>query len=138
MDMKKYMKDYRKKNREKISLYIKDYRSKNKEVINKVRKEWVKNNPDKIVGYKKENQYIKLHRIHAKNYRLKHPLIINIYNQTNYYINIPEGKLCDLCNKNLAEEKHHADYSKPLEVQILCIPCHKKIHLEGGDKVVRT
>ena len=27
-------------------------------------------------------------------------------------------------------------YSKPSEVQLICIPCHKKIHLEGGDKVV--
>ena len=35
-------------------------------------------------------------------------------------IKIPEEQICEMCKKNLATEKHHEDYSKPLEVIFCC------------------
>lgn len=35
---------------------------------------------------------------------------------------------CDRCNQPCHPQAHHHDYSKPLEVDWLCDPCHKFIH----------
>lgn len=43
---------------------------------------------------------------------------------------IPENKLCEQCGKKLAKHRHHDDYSKPLEVKLLCVSCHNKIPKE--------
>ena len=40
------------------------------------------------------------------------------------YIKIIPNTLCQRCNNNLAKERHHTDYSKPLEVRLLCKECH--------------
>ena len=39
-------------------------------------------------------------------------------------IKMPENKLCEICEEKFATQKHHNDYSKPLEVQFLCRSCH--------------
>lgn len=62
---------------------------------------------------------------------------------------IARGKLvrpetCSNCDERGPVEAHHADYSKPLEVQWLCPPCHRAEHDQsvlvergaGGSKVV--
>lgn len=42
------------------------------------------------------------------------------------------GKLqkgpCEVCGTTKKVEAHHRDYSKPLEVNWLCRPCHKATH----------
>lgn len=47
---------------------------------------------------------------------------------------IRTGKLerpttCQACGGLGAVEAHHDDYSKPLEVEWLCVPCHKQTHV---------
>lgn len=42
-------------------------------------------------------------------------------------IPIPKGKLCEDCNKVLAVDRHHEDYSKPLDVDFVCRSCHIKL-----------
>lgn len=42
------------------------------------------------------------------------------------HIKIPIGYICDLCKNDFAIQRHHEDYSKPLEVQLLCKNCHDK------------
>jgi len=42
------------------------------------------------------------------------------------FIDIPQGQLCEECNKVLATQRHHPDYSKPLVVAFLCSSCHRK------------
>jgi hypothetical protein len=39
-----------------------------------------------------------------------------------------KSKSCVVCG-NQAQEYHHEDYNKPLEVQAVCSSCHNKIHL---------
>lgn len=36
--------------------------------------------------------------------------------------------LCQLCKEHNAEERHHFDYSKPKEVNLLCKRCHYNLH----------
>lgn len=47
---------------------------------------------------------------------------------------LKNGKLtrdpfCELCGAP-SEHAHHDDYSKPLDVRWLCVPCHKRVHRE--------
>lgn len=35
---------------------------------------------------------------------------------------------CALCGKGEKLNAHHNDYTKPLDITWLCIPCHKKVH----------
>lgn len=42
--------------------------------------------------------------------------------------NIKVKGLCENCNINLAVDRHHKDYNKPLEVILLCKKCHRAIH----------
>ena len=39
---------------------------------------------------------------------------------------------CEMCGKNDAEVRHHDDYSKPLQVKLICNECHYKIHNPEG------
>ncbi len=36
---------------------------------------------------------------------------------------------CESCNEYLPLQKHHEDYSKPLEVEWLCQQCHSRLHI---------
>ncbi len=110
-EMKKNSREYYWKNRCEESLKILRARyHKNKDRILKKQKEWVKNNLDKCRGYKKKdyNKYKSRFTAERK-------------------IKIPKGQLCEDCNINPAEERHHEDYDKPLEVKFLCIGCHAKL-----------
>ena len=45
--------------------------------------------------------------------------------------------LCQIRNKNKAVDKHHDDYSKPLELILVCRQCHKNInHSSQSDSSV--
>lgn len=35
---------------------------------------------------------------------------------------------CEICKNNPQEHRHHEDYSKPLQVIKVCMPCHNRIH----------
>jgi len=41
---------------------------------------------------------------------------------------IPLQPFCEKCGSDQNLERHHPDYSKPLEVQTLCRSCHILIH----------
>jgi len=42
--------------------------------------------------------------------------------------NIKLEGLCEICKVNPTQHRHHPDYSKPLQVQLVCNKCHGEIH----------
>jgi len=53
----------------------------------------------------------------------------NLYQRRGYLIPQP----CEVCGSELNIEKHHRDYSKPLEVRWLCRLHHKELHLTEAE-----
>ena len=48
-----------------------------------------------------------------------------------YYVDI-EGKKCESCGTLENIERHHPDYSRPLDVTALCRKCHSVAHRKYG------
>ena len=46
---------------------------------------------------------------------------------------ITKDVLCQYCGAYRKLHGHHCDYDKPLDVQWLCVPCHKQWHLVNGE-----
>jgi hypothetical protein len=95
--------------------YKKDYCKKNSKWIVEKKRIWRLKNPEKF--RKQMNRYI-------KNYKKRNKIKVNARNMAEKYIKIPEGTLCQKCGKNIAKERHHEDYTKPLEVKFWCKDCH--------------
>ncbi len=78
---------------------------------------------------KKEKYGKRYYANSSKKYAQKNKKKINAKASANYHIKIPKGQICrfEEC-KELATEKHHEDYDKPLEVIFYCRKHHKFIH----------
>lgn len=83
---------------------------------------------DRRRGNRQSNEY-------QKEYREKHP---EKYKAQNAVSNaVRDGRLekpdrCSSCGIRGRLHGHHDDYSKPLDVTWLCVPCHKERHKELG------
>jgi len=120
--IKEYKDEWYAKNREERKDNCKEYYKKNKDKIKEDNKQWRKENPEK-------NKY--LHSKNQKDYEKKYPEKIKAHKLAIYRIKIPEGCLCEICKEEKAKHRHHPDYSKPLDVVLVCIKCHNKLHNEG-------
>jgi len=121
--MREYMREYRKKNPEKMREYekgyMREYKDKNPKFVEKQTKyksKWKKNNPN-FVEKQRENMR-KYHLNNLEKYKA---------HRIAQKIKIPKGQLCEVCKEMLAIERHHKDYSKPLEFIFVCRRCHSKI-----------
>jgi len=99
---------------EELREYHKEYSLKNKEVKNATTKKWIANNREKfnekmMVNYKDNKK-----KWLARSKAVKE-------------IKIPKGQICIVCKENLATQRHHEDYDKPLDVDFLCKKCHGSI-----------
>ncbi len=110
-------KEYRDKpeNKERQKEY---YKSNIKKILKK-QKEY-----DKKRDRKKVYEYIKKRYQTDKEFKRK----FLVRKKARGKISIPKKQICGICKKNLAVERHHEDYSKPLEVKFLCKKCHINIH----------
>ena len=124
--LKEYNKKYYKENRENILNQVKGYYLKNKGK----KQEYKKKNKEKIKEYNLKNKEKRNKQLKKYRQNPKVKIKINARGLAQKYIKIPKGQLCEDCNKNLAEHKHHEDYNKPLEVKFLCVKCHIKIKKE--------
>ena len=113
--------------------YIKKYQTseKGKATIKKYLEKYY-SKPENVERRKLRNEKEK----GTEKYKLERAIITKRWkenNQEKYYahkvsanIKIPKNKYCKKCKINLAELKHHPDYSKPLKVEFLCKKCHFK------------
>ena len=122
-DRKRYMKKWRKDNREYLRKYYKQWLKNNPEY----EKKWRDDNPDKC--YKKVRKYQKSHpeKVNkwVKRYREKNPEKIKAQNISRQ---IKDKQKCSVVGCNNIGEKHHPDYDKPLRVEWLCKKHHKEKH----------
>lgn len=92
-------------------------------------------NLDKIREYDRERANLphrkKLNTETTKRMRENNPEAYKAHTALNNAIRdgkIIKPKVCSACNKERRLHGHHDDYSKPLEVEWLCTPCHKDHH----------
>lgn len=98
-----------------------------------------KNNIEKIRQYDRDRTRLQ-HRIrmreeYYKKYSVSEPDKVRAVNLANNAIRDKKiaKKPCEVCGATERIEKHHTDYSKPLEVVFLCSKHHKKAHGFGLD-----
>jgi len=108
------------KNKERFKKYYKEYAKKNREKLRLKLKRWRKANPKKSVA--SFRRYIKKYPIRYR----AHTIAMNNIKLKN--------KKCKSCDTKEDLHRHHPDYSKPLNVIILCRSCHTEIH--RGDSVL--
>ena len=135
---KKYNKERKKLPEVRIQLReaSKRYRTRHPERHNQTNRNWAHNNPEKIRAsnkkFREENRE-KCNAYHLKSIkRYPERRIARALAEKNILIN---NQLCESCKKELAIERHHPDYAKPLKVQLLCMNCHNKITYKKEPKL---
>ena len=112
----------------------KRYRDTHKDKAREYAKEWSINNRERLANnakkwrQKNRNKYLKQHIKGSIKFRLENKDIILAQKKAWAKIKIKPTIHCEICKTNIAKERHHPDYFKPLEVKLLCIPCHHEIH----------
>jgi hypothetical protein len=99
-----------------------EYYVKNKTKILELNKKWREEHPIETRYMRSKNQ---------KDYEIRYPEKIKAHQLANNKIKIVKGIMCEICKKEQAKHRHHPDYSKPLEVVLVCIKCHNKLHMES-------
>ncbi len=109
------IKEWKKNNREKVRGYDKKHKELHKEEALKYSKKWKSRNPGKQTKY-------------AKTYINKYPEKYKAHQAVRDAVR--EGRLIKKPCKCgcIKVQGHHEDYSKLLEVEWMCQPCHKEYH----------
>lgn len=95
---------------------------------------WRKRNRDKDRQYQKDyfsSEKGKLAKKRAnKKLRAKRPVAIRANAIVNRAVNkgLISKRPCEICQSDDRVQKHHDDYSKPLDVRWLCYLHHKQVH----------
>jgi len=118
MSTKEYYREWRKKNPDKEKAKKKKYRMAHKQESNKYNKTYWASHPQQRAS-------------HHRSWKKKNPGKADIYELVRMAIRccvLIKSKTCSICNAGGRIVGHHSDYSKPLAVIWVCIPCHHKIH----------
>ena len=113
----KKSREHYKKNRLNHNNICKDYYRKNKVKISEQKKEYRKKNKDKI------KKWFNNHYATNEAYKTKH--IARAL--AAFHISL-DDKSCEKCGSTEKLHRHHPDYSKPLEIKILCEKHHNEEH----------
>lgn len=101
------------------------------------KKEWCRNYANSKKGKAKSAKYLsteygKTVKLRAsENYKKRYPLKVKANHFVAYAIecgNLIKPSVCSECKSESKLEGHHDDYTKPLVIRWLCIPCHKQWH----------
>jgi hypothetical protein len=140
-----YSKRYQLRHPEQYRAGLKKYRISHQDECQKRTAEWKKEHPEKVhLYYLKNYPKTKLKRqlegyhhsekvtLWRKKHRNEFPekeIARNRANQAVIYGRLKIEKQCSGCKKVAKLQKHHSDYSKPLQVKWLCPSCHKRLHI---------
>ncbi|USL89278.1 homing endonuclease [Bacillus phage vB_BceH_LY2] len=134
---RKVKREYYLKNEEYIKEKQREYRVNNRDKRYEYQKEWQRKNKDKLAQYQKKyfesDKGIQKRREATNRYRFKPENKIKEEARMLVKKAISEGELvrpdyCSKCGVEAYVECHHKDYTKPLEVDWLCKPCHEEEH----------
>ena len=115
---KEYMKEYRKKNKEKLVKQAKVRRLRNKDRLKKQQKVWLKNHPD----------YYKT-RKRARDYDPEAKMMETIRWKTiGQFKHLKENGCCEECGNKKDLQFHHLEPYAYDNFRILCRKCHHKVH----------
>ena len=101
------------------------------------KKEWSNNYANSEAGREKAKSYLstdkgkEVRKNRADNYRKNHPIRSRARYIVSYEIQcgrLVRPSICNCCGIECKPHGHHNDYTKPLEVEWLCEPCHKNWH----------
>jgi hypothetical protein len=137
-EAKKRSLEYYEKNKEIIKQKVMEHYYKNRIEINQKRRE--KGNGKELYWQNREAALQRKYKYdhsekgaaHRRAYHKKHREIPEVRAKAHardlarYHI-VALGA-CEDCGKTEKLHRHHQDYSKPLEIKILCYDCHLKIH----------
>lgn len=103
----------------------------NKEKYNNYHKQWQAKNLDKYKATKRryfirkhKDKLIKMLELGLNYQKVSYNMMKNAERKAQRWVSL---KSCVVCS-NLGEERHHNDYSKPLEINSLCKKCHNLLH----------
>lgn len=100
--------------------YMRKWRAANRERVAEHDRKWRKENPEKYVRMKRETR---------RRWRKANPEKGAAHNKV--YRAVKSGRLvrpdaCERCGKAGKVEASHDDYDRPLDVEWLCRPCHRR------------
>lgn len=106
---------------------------KNKQKYIQRARQWALFNPEKAKASRKKAFY-KFYKYQRKRFNTlmiksyhNNKIKYNAFFRALYHFKDISNIKCQSCKINFAEERHHEDYSKPLEIKLLCKPCHGNI-----------
>lgn len=124
-----YDRRYYLENKEKIMERKKKHRQEKKEYD----RQYYRENREKILERTKIHQKTRpeINRRAVKKYKEKYPEKMRAGEQARHHV--PLDLYCERCESIENLERHHPDYSKPLEVMTVCRRCHTEIHRGGNE-----
>ena len=80
--------------------------------------------------YRKTEKYRAYQKDYQRNYRKKEDIKIKnkARSLAKYWLREILDRQCEICHILQAQERHHHDYNKPLDVIYVCRGCHQKLH----------
>lgn len=87
-----------------------------------------KYNTVRYPALKKNESYKAKHRLNVRKHIDKYPDRQKARLEASRYKQRLLKDACEKCGSNTKLHMHHLDYSKPLEVVTLCVPCHELMH----------
>ena len=146
------MKEYRKKNKEKIRAQEKAYknahkehykenarkwREKNREYVAELKRKWVEKNQEHVRDYARqwEQDHKDIRQAINKKSKEKHPYEGRARYEAQYAIfkGVLKREACEVCGAEKTDA-HHDDYNEPLKVRWLCRKHHMEWHKNNDPK----